>query len=376
MKICFFNSGYLPDRGGVATLAGGLAESLASSPAVGVVKVVAFKNSQPRHEIRGKLEVFAYPYKKMWQMIFVVFWYTLKFRQFDVFHATNIFPVGFFTLLFGKYIFGKKVFITIHGTDVLAKSGSGLVKWAKGFTMRRSDRILPNSRSTMKLAAEDYQIDDQIFFVIYPGVTQLSEQKPSVDIRRRYGLTDQDFVVLTVGQLIKRKGTDDLIRAIKGLDDETIKLLVVGEGPEKQNLQNLVRELGLASRVVFAGSVEGVEDFYETAQVFALPAKYLAEQGDIEGLGIAFLEAQYFGKPVIGTDSGGIPETFRANETGFLVGEGDIAAIAERIKHLRHNPQIYERMSNAAKTFVRQEFPWTKSVRQHLNIYSQTRQAD
>src|SRR3989344_2061708 len=213
MKICFFNSGYLPDRGGVATLAGGLAESLASSPAVGVVKVVAFKNSQPRHEIRGKLEVF---------------WYTLKFRQFDVFHATNIFPVGFFTLLFGKYIFGKKVFITIHGTDVLAKSGSGLVKWAKGFTMRRSDRILPNSRSTMKLAAEDYQIDDQIFFVIYPGVTQLSEQKPSVDIRRRYGLTDQDFVVLTVGQLIKRKGTDDLIRAIKGLDDETIKLLVVG----------------------------------------------------------------------------------------------------------------------------------------------------
>src|SRR3990167_8767600 len=101
MKICFFNSGYLPDRGGVATLAGGLAESLASSPAVGVVKVVAFKNSQPRHEIRGKLEVFAYPYKKMWQMIFVVFWYTLKFRQFDVFNATNIFPVGFFTLLFG-----------------------------------------------------------------------------------------------------------------------------------------------------------------------------------------------------------------------------------------------------------------------------------
>ena len=369
MKICYFNSGYLPDRGGVATLAAGLAENMALHPAVDTVRVVAFKNTNPRTEKRGKLEIYAYGSWHTWQMIWLSFRHAWRARNFDIFHATNIFPVGFLVLFFGKYLFGRKVFLTIHGTDTVTTRGSAFTRALKSWTLRRVDAVLSNSRSTAELAAAANGVERKKFTPVYIGVDEHLLETPAEGVREKHGLSEKDFVVLTVGQLTRRKGVDDLIRAVAKISDPAVKLLVVGKGSEKERLQELAADLKTGSRVIFAGAVSEIAGYYRAADVFSLTSRFIKEEGDVEGFGIVFLEAQLFGLPVIGTESGGIPETLRDGATGFLVPEGDSAAIAEKILHLKNNRREYERMAVAAEEFVRREFSWKKSVERHLEIY-------
>ncbi len=369
MKIGYFNSGYLPDRGGVATFAGGLAGHMAVDPRVEAVKVVAFKNSQPRHEIRGKLEVFAFAGTGIWSMLWLTAKYIHRFRHFEVFHASNIFPVGFFVIVFAKLVFRKKVFLTLHGTDVATRQGSALVKWAKRYTLRKVDLALANSRSTMALATARQRVEAKQFAVIYPGVDDPSDSESKADVRKQYHLGPDEFVVLCVGQLIRRKGIDDLIRAVSKLSDSKIKLLIVGKGPEAENLKNLASQLHVSDRVIFAGSVASIASYYQASNVFAMTSKYLANDGDVEGLGLSILEAQYFGLPVIGTASGGIPETILDGKTGIIVPESDVDAIAEAILKLKNDRDLAKRMGGAGKQFVRENFSWERSVERHLEQY-------
>jgi phosphatidylinositol alpha-1,6-mannosyltransferase len=205
--------------------------------------------------------------------------------------------------------------------------------------------------------------------VVYVGMSDDMLAVTPKNIREEYELTANDFVVLTVGRLVKRKGVDDLIRAIKEIGDESIKLMVVGEGEEKENLKRLAEELGVNGQVIFTGRVESVADFYHSADVFSMPSKFLEAEGDIEGLGIVYLEAQYFGLPVIGTRSGGIPEALDEGSTGYLVAEGDVGALAEKILYLKNNPQEYERMSGLSKKFVQDKFGWETIIKQMMGIY-------
>jgi len=371
VKICFFNSGFLPDRGGVATFAAGLVSRMAKHPDVDAVKVIAFKNTNPRHEIDGLLEIFAFSQGSFWVMFWVILKYTIRFRQFDIFHASNIFPVGFFVVLFAKFLFGKKVFLTLHGTDVVTTRGSALVKWAKRFTLAHADRALANSKSTMARAVEKQKVSADQFAVVYPGVDDQLFSKQIVYVRKQYKLNSDDFVVLTICQLIKRKGVDDLLRAIGEIGDKRVKLLVVGKGPETGNLKALAAELNIQDRVIFAGSAayEFMSNYYQAADVFAMTSKYIASEGDIEGLGIVLLEAQYFGLPVIGTNSGGIPETIQDGKTGLIAPEADPEAIAAAVLKLKNNPEARRQMGETGKKFVRENFAWEKSIANHLKEY-------
>ena len=92
-------------------------------------------------------------------------------------------------------------------------------------------------------------------------------------------------------------------------------------------------------------------------------------EGDIEGLGVVYLEAQQYGVPVLGTYSGGIPEAMEENKSGFLVPEHDVAALAEKILLLKSNPELRVRMGEYGKTFVREKFDWRKSIQGHLDLY-------
>ncbi|KKW23552.1 MAG: hypothetical protein UY65_C0001G0044 [Parcubacteria group bacterium GW2011_GWA2_51_12] len=371
MKICFFNSGYLPDRGGVATLSGDLAEHMARSPEVALVRVVAFKNSNPRIERRDKLEIYAYGARRTWEMAVKIMWHVWRARDFDVFHATNIFPVGFFVLIFAKFVLNKKVFLTIHGTDTITTRGSRATRFLKRYTLRKCDGIIANSRSTAKLASGANQLPISLFYPIYVGVDEQLFAMSADDVRRRHGLGERDFVVLTASQLIRRKGVDNLIRAVAAIQDGDVRLLVLGKGPEEANLRRLAGDLQVADRVTFAGTVDHsrMGSYYRSSDIFALTSRFIEEEGDVEGFGIVLLEAQYFGKPVIGTNSGGIPETFRDKETGFLVAEGDTAAMTDRIMYLKDNPEAYARMSRAAGEFMREEFSWTTAIERHLEVY-------
>jgi glycosyltransferase involved in cell wall biosynthesis len=185
---------------------------------------------------------------------------------------------------------------------------------------------------------------------------------------------DQRPTILFVGRLVKRKGVADLIDAFKLLlsDLPDARLEIVGDGPEKPVLERLVADLGLKDNVTFTGSLRGgaLYERFRNCDVFAMPSKTMAD--DVEGFGTVFLEAGLFGKPSVGTFSGGIPEAVVDETTGLLVSEGSVSELASALKRILQDPALGRELGLNARKRVLAEFTWEKTTRQLTEILSRT----
>lgn len=155
--------------------------------------------------------------------------------------------------------------------------------------------------------------------------------------------------ILTVGRLSPRKGIDRTIEAAAALAAEypKLKYIVAGGGAREAELRALAQKTGAANHVRFAGRVgeELKSALYESADIFALPAR--AEKDDVEGFGIAYLEAAWFGLPLLGGDSGGAREAVRENETGLLCG-GGADSVRDSLAVLLKDAALRRRLGEAA----------------------------
>ncbi|MBI2108844.1 MAG: glycosyltransferase family 4 protein [Parcubacteria group bacterium] len=373
LKIVFFTTDFPPTVGGISEFTHSLSFYMAQSPSVTYVSVVALKNQEKGEEYENeKLLIIRDDKKSFAAIFFSICYYAFKYRKYDVFHATHVFPMGFLAVLIGRYIFRKPVFVTFHGTDILERRGSGKTRFAKEWTLRHATRAIAVSNSTRNEIIKRYGIlASQLSVIYYP----LRDTPPEVSqddartIREKYKITPADFLVLYVGHLVKRKGGEYLIQAIANIKNFHIKLMFVGDGPERKNFETLARSLGATDLVIFAGKVPDVSVFYNISNLFSMPSFFYTEEGDIEGLGIAYLEAQQYGVPVLGTHSGGIPEAVEDGKSGFLVQERDSRALAEKIVFLYNNPIVRKKMGERAKLFVREKFNWRKSTERHITMY-------
>ena len=373
MKICFFTIDFPPMVGGVTEFVRNITHYMPEMPQVQHVQVVALNDQVPGTESpNAKLTIVRDNKKSFFKIFFAVFKYAWRFRGYDVFHATSVFPLGFITVLIGRYFFRKPVFILFYGTDVLSTLGSRKTKWAKRWTLKHATKAIAPSYSSRDKAAEYNNLDSSQFAVVYyplPDTPPVVSKEDTDVLKKKYDIKTDDFVVLYMGHLVKRKGGEDLIRAMARIKDPKIKLIMVNDGPERRNFENLVEKLELTERVIFTGKVADPFPFYSLAHVFSMPAFFDTVEGDIEGLGVVYLEAQQYGVPVLGTYSGGIPEAMEENKSGFLVPEHDVAALAEKILLLKSNPELRVRMGEYGKTFVREKFDWRKSIQGHLDLY-------
>lgn len=170
--------------------------------------------------------------------------------------------------------------------------------------------------------------------------------------------------LLFVGRLVERKGVHRLLEALARLADPgSVRLSVVGDGPERPRLERLAAELGVAERVEFAGFVpaEGLRRAFEEADALVLPAVY-DRKGDVEGLGVVLIEALAHGRPVIGSDAGGIPDIVVDGETGLLVPPDDPAALARAIERLRDDPVAARAFGARGRAWVERQFGWERII--------------
>ena len=160
--------------------------------------------------------------------------------------------------------------------------------------------------------------------------------------------------IFSVGRHIERKGFDQLIRAmaIVARTLPEVRLYIGGTGPQTSDLKAIVAELGLASQVIFLGrlSDDELDAAYRHCHCFAMPNRTLAN-GDTEGFGLVFLEANAYGKPVVAGRAGGAVDAVRDGDSGFLVDGTDPHAIADALIRL-FDPAIHQRMSAAAYQFA------------------------
>jgi len=137
------------------------------------------------------------------------------------------------------------------------------------------------------------------------------------------------------------------------------KLVLIGDGPDKEMLERLANELNLGSNVVFAGKVthKELERWYPTADVFVLPS-IVTSEGDTEGLGVVFLEAIASGTPIIGSNVGGIPDIIKHNKTGLLAPQKDTDALADAIIKVLTDSTLNRKLRKNAIDFVKERFTW------------------
>ncbi|MGB7415182.1 MAG: glycosyltransferase [Thermosynechococcaceae cyanobacterium] len=178
--------------------------------------------------------------------------------------------------------------------------------------------------------------------------------------------------ILCVGRHAHKKGIDILFRAFAKIADQHpgVSLLQVGQGALTKMLNKLIQDLDLADRIRLLGQQPHSEvlKLMQQAEIFALPSHQAAD-GDCEALGIVFNEASACGVPVISTQHGGIPEAVMEGETGFLVPEKDVEALAARLDQLLSHRDLGRKMGAQGRAFVCDAFDIEKQTRQLEAIY-------
>jgi colanic acid/amylovoran biosynthesis glycosyltransferase len=163
--------------------------------------------------------------------------------------------------------------------------------------------------------------------------------------------------VLFVGRLVEKKGCEYLVRAMARVQraHPEAHLTVVGDGPLRAQLESLAEELGVSCRFLGVRSSAEVREQLRKALIFCGPS-VTAGNGDSEGLGMVFAEAQAMGIPVVSSRHGGIPEIVRDGVTGLLAEERDVAGLAAAIGQLLSDASLRERLRAAALADVKERF--------------------
>jgi glycosyltransferase involved in cell wall biosynthesis len=185
-------------------------------------------------------------------------------------------------------------------------------------------------------------------------------------LRRQLGLAETHFVIGKVGRLFKLKGHADLVSAFAKILPQVphARLLLVGDGSLRGEIENQVRALGLGGKVVFTGLVPPGE----VARYVGI-MDCLAHLSYREALSRALPQALAAGKPVIAYDFDGADEICLENETGFLVRTGDIDTAADRLLRLARDPALRDKLGRHGRNFVAQNFSIEKMVDDQYNIY-------
>ena len=185
----------------------------------------------------------------------------------------------------------------------------------------------------------------------------------------RYGLAGRP-VLLTISRLYARKGIDRVIESLPAIVRQSpdIVYLIVGEGSYRPTLENLVAQHGLGRNVVFAGAVADYEltDHYSLGDVFIMANRQMPD-GETEGFGLVFLEANACGLPVIAGRDGGSVDAVTDQLNGLLVDGDDTAAIAEAVNRLFADDVLRQRL-RVAGSKVALASGWDRRVEQFLQF--------
>jgi len=254
---------------------------------------------------------------------------------------------------------------TFYGVELRWVKGSlRALKWLARWAARRSDRVVAISTYT---AAELRELADVPIEVI-PYTTSLPEP---LSLPKSTGGPP---TVLFVGRLVERKGVPYLIEAMSLLPDRSVRLEIVGDGPERPKLEAASRRLGIADRIEFRGKVSATElqAAYARASAFVLPSIFDA-RGDTEGLGVVALEAMNYGTPVVASRIGGIPDVVEDGVTGILVPPGDAAALAAALRRVLDEPDLARKLGEAGRRRLHEQFSWEAITARWEAVYSSLR---
>ena len=281
--------------------------------------------------------------------------------RFEVVHNHNFtaLAVGLLASILGR---ARAVIRTEH--NVVRTRGRARHYLSRAAALREDAQIAV-SAAVRRAHTECGRIPGSRFVTIMNGIDEerLVPGAERAAVRRELGLPDDAVVCLNIGSLTEQKNRRTLLDATARLSDiEALRMLVVGSGPEKEELEARVSDLGLSGRVLFLGQRLDVPDLLAASDIFVLSS-------DWEGLPITILEAMASGVPCVSTAVGGVPEALTDGVSGLTVEPGDPGALADGIRTLARDPELRARMAAAARDEFEQRFRAEQMVRQTEALY-------
>ena len=260
---------------------------------------------------------------------------------------------------------GARMVTSWYGVELRWVQGS--LPWLRPFVrwaLAASDQVVAISSYTAREIAELSDVQPRVI----PYTIGFAET--GADVAR---VAPRDgFVVLFVGRLVERKGVRYLIDAVQRLAPERrARLIILGDGPERERLKEQVRRGGLEGRVEVRGRVSDRElrRAYADSSVFVLPA-IVDARGDTEGLGVVLLEAMSYRVPVVASEIGGITDIVTHGETGLLVPPADVAALGAALERLAADPALAKHLGEAGHRMVSERFSWSAILAQWEACYA------
>jgi glycosyltransferase involved in cell wall biosynthesis len=369
---------YPPLGGGGGVIFRDLAEELAQSMEVTVL--TSGRRGLPAQERSGKLEVIRVPVllrnsDSTASLASMLSFFPsslrtgrrlLEQRPFDLVHSSFAVPSGPSGLLLARK-FGLPHVLSLHGGDVydpsklLSPHHTPGLKQTVRWVIQGSDRVVAQSSDTRQRAREIYgerKVD----------CIPLAARRPDFERAARgtldLGLGTDDFVLVTVGRLVGRKDLGQLLQIVSDLGDPRFKLVVVGDGPERNALEAKAQALGLQSCVRFTGFVEEQRKW----QILAASDLYVSTSMH-EGFGIVFLEAMQSGLPVICYDRGGQVD-FVSDDVGRLLPLGEAKRFRDELLILADDPKQLAGLGRAAEDRAA-DYSLTRHAARYKELYAE-----
>jgi len=253
-------------------------------------------------------------------------------------HATVAYMAKKILLREGRYV---PVITTLHGTDITLVGNNKEFAPVVEFGINKSDGVTAVSQNLKNQTNEYFNIEDDIK-VIYNFI-DFERFKPTDKNHFKKALSPNGEPILThVSNFRKVKRVDDVIKVFhKIYKKKPCKLLLIGDGPERRNVEETCREIGLCHEVRFLGKQDAVEEILNISDLFILPSEN-------ESFGLAALEAMACKVPVISSNVGGLPEINIHGETGFLSEVGDVEDMGNNALKILKDPETLERFKENA----------------------------
>ena len=287
----------------------------------------------------------------------------------DIVH-THLYRADIYGVLAARKAKVPVVISTKHNTDEFRKKG-GLWVFIDRVSMKRCSKLIAVSNAIKDFFIKYEKAPENNWVVIYNGVDlnrfneSISRMPDKPEILTKLELDPGLPTVGTISRLTKQKGQIYLIKSVEQLSKLGVRLnlIIAGDGPDYKFLSDYISEHGLGRNIKLLGFVPDITHILKAIDIFVYPSLW-------EGFGVAIIEAQAAGIPVIASGVDGIEEIITHEKNGFLVPPGSSSEISLQIRKLLKSPELSSKISLEAIQTVKEKFSMDRFIDSHLRLYA------
>ncbi|MBP6039698.1 MAG: N-acetyl-alpha-D-glucosaminyl L-malate synthase BshA [Flavobacterium sp.] len=273
----------------------------------------------------------------------------VKLYKIDVLHVHYAIPHAYAGYMAKQMLADEGIHIpmvtTLHGTDITLVGNHPFYKPAVSFSINKSDVVTSVSQSLKEDTYRLFDIKNEI--VVIPNFIELTKENAlkNSPCHRSLMASENEKIVTHISNFRKVKRIEDVVKIFYEIQKEVpSKLMMVGEGPEKEQAEYLCQQLGIQHKVIFFGNSNEIDKILCFSDLFLLPS-------ETESFGLAALEAMACGVPVISSNSGGLPEVNKEGYSGYLSDVGDVQKMSrDAISLLMNDEMLNQFKVNALET--------------------------